>query len=45
MAIREIVKRAQEVYCGTIGYEYMHIPSVEECNWIRSKVSTAVWPN
>jgi len=23
----------KETYCGTIGYEYMHIPDRDMCNW------------
>jgi len=28
------------VYCGTIGYEYMHIQSRAQCNWIRERIET-----
>ena len=28
----------QQTYCGTISVEYMHIGSVEQCNWIRERV-------
>jgi len=27
----------EKAYCGKIGVEYMHIPSREQCNWIREK--------
>ena len=40
VTLRDIVKRLKETYCGTIGYEYMHIPSIEKCNWIREKIET-----
>lgn len=40
VTLRKIYKRLTETYCGTIGYEYMHIPSVEKCNWIREKIET-----
>ncbi|CAD7704337.1 unnamed protein product [Ostreobium quekettii] len=36
----DIVKRLKEVYCGNVGYEYMHIPDREKCNWIRDKIET-----
>ena len=26
------------MYCGSIGYEYMHIPDREKCNWIRERI-------
>jgi 2-oxoglutarate dehydrogenase E1 component len=39
--LREILDRLRETYCGPIGYEYMHIPDREKCNWIRARVETA----
>ena len=39
--LREILTRLRETYCGSIGYEYMHIPDRERCNWIRSRIETA----
>ena len=39
--LREISTRLRETYCGPIGYEYMHIPEREKCNWIRARVETA----
>ena len=39
--LREILTRLRETYCGSIGYEYMHIPDREKCNWIRARVETA----
>ena len=27
----------ENAYCGKIGVEYMHIPSRQQCNWIREK--------
>lgn len=38
--LREILTRLRETYCGTIGYEYMHIPDREKCNWIRARIET-----
>eukprot|EP00128_Syssomonas_multiformis_P013834 Colp12_sorted_trinity150504_noHs@20928 len=38
--LRELLSYLQEVYCGTIGVEYMYIPSREQCNWIRERVET-----
>jgi len=38
--LRDIISRLEETYCGTIGYEYMHIPDMEKCNWIRARVET-----
>lgn len=39
--LREILTRLRETYCGSIGYEYMHIPDRERCNWIRARIETA----
>ena len=38
--LRHILQRCEETYCSTIGYEYMHIPSVSRCNWIRDRVTS-----
>jgi 2-oxoglutarate dehydrogenase E1 component len=38
VTLRKVVERLQQTYCGTIGVEYMHIGSVEQCNWIRERV-------
>lgn len=38
--LREILTRLKETYCGSIGYEYMHIPEADKCNWIREKIET-----
>lgn len=35
---RELFERLKEVYCGKIGFEYMHIPGTEECDWIRERI-------
>ena len=42
--LREILARLRETYCGTIGYEYMHIPHREQCNWIRARIETPEKP-
>jgi len=38
--LRTIIQRLKETYCGTIGYQYMHIPERAKCNWIRDRVET-----
>ena len=38
--LREIVTRLREAYCGSIGYEYMHIPDRDRCNWLRDRIET-----
>ena len=44
MTLREIIARLEETYCGTIGYEYMHIKNRQECNWIRDKIERRAEP-
>ncbi|KDD76103.1 transketolase [Helicosporidium sp. ATCC 50920] len=36
--LREIVRRLRETYCGSVGFEYMHIDDHEKCNWIRERI-------
>jgi len=38
--LREMLNRLRETYCSTTGYEYMHIPEREKCNWIREQIET-----
>ncbi|KAL3629978.1 hypothetical protein CASFOL_026290 [Castilleja foliolosa] len=38
--LRAILKRLEQSYCGSIGYEYMHIADREKCNWLRDKIET-----
>ncbi|KAL3521051.1 hypothetical protein ACH5RR_019200 [Cinchona calisaya] len=38
--LRAILTRLEQAYCGTIGYEYMHIADREKCNWLRDRIET-----
>ncbi|XP_071724155.1 uncharacterized protein [Rutidosis leptorrhynchoides] len=38
--LRAIMTRLEQAYCGSIGYEYMHISNREKCNWLRDKIET-----
>nr|GMD57559.1 2-oxoglutarate dehydrogenase, mitochondrial-like [Ipomoea batatas] len=38
--LRAILTRLEQAYCGRIGYEYMHIPDRDKCNWLREKIET-----
>eukprot|EP00126_Sphaerothecum_destruens_P007128 Sdes_comp19697_c0_seq1m11614 len=38
ITLRELIKRLEETYCSTIGFEYMHIYDRDQCNWIREKI-------
>eukprot|EP00271_Cylindrocystis_brebissonii_P012890 TRINITY_DN32392_c0_g1_i1.p1 TRINITY_DN32392_c0_g1~~TRINITY_DN32392_c0_g1_i1.p1 ORF type:complete len:1065 (-),score=252.79 TRINITY_DN32392_c0_g1_i1:1649-4843(-) len=39
--LRAILNRLEQTYCGTIGYEYMHISDRDKCNWLRERIETA----
>jgi 2-oxoglutarate dehydrogenase E1 component len=43
VTLRQVVRRLEETYCQTLGVEYMHMRSVEKCNWIRRKVENPAW--
>ncbi|XP_077216411.1 2-oxoglutarate dehydrogenase, E1 component [Tasmannia lanceolata] len=38
--LRAILNRLEQAYCGSIGFEYMHIADREKCNWLRDKIET-----
>ena len=38
ITLARLLERLQDVYCGAVGYEYMHIPDAERCNWIRERI-------
>jgi len=38
--LRSILTRLEQAYCGSIGYEYMHIPDRGKCNWLRDRIET-----
>ncbi|CAN0837152.1 2-oxoglutarate dehydrogenase, mitochondrial [Linum grandiflorum] len=40
MTLRSIMNRLEQAYCGSIGYEYMHIDDSSKCNWLRNKIET-----
>jgi 2-oxoglutarate dehydrogenase E1 component len=35
--LRDLLKNLDEAYCKNIGVEFMHIPHVDECDWIRNR--------
>lgn len=43
ITLQELIDLLEKTYCNTVGVEYMHIPSREKCNWIRSKVENIDW--
>lgn len=38
--LRSILNRLEQTYCGSIGYEYMHIHDRDKCNWLRERIET-----
>lgn len=38
LTLREIISALEKTYCGSYGVEYMHIPSREQCDWIRERI-------
>jgi len=39
--LSHILDRLKQTYCGSIGYEYMHIMDRDRCNWLRERVESA----
>ncbi|KAI4351093.1 hypothetical protein L6164_005479 [Bauhinia variegata] len=39
--LRSILTRLEKAYCGTIGYEYMHVADRDKCNWLRDRIESA----
>mgnify|MGYP001497515763 CR=1 FL=1 len=40
LALREIISRLENVYCKSIGAEYLHINNLDQIQWIRQKLET-----
>ncbi|BGP18283.1 hypothetical protein JCM10213_008455 [Rhodosporidiobolus nylandii] len=40
MTLREIIDTCKRIYSGSIGFQYIHIPNRDECDWIRERVET-----
>jgi 2-oxoglutarate dehydrogenase E1 component len=40
--LREIVRRLETTYCGTIGLEYMHIEDLTQKRWIQNEIETSL---
>jgi 2-oxoglutarate dehydrogenase E1 component len=38
LPLRKIISTLKEIYCGSIGSEYMHIPDAETIRWIKNKL-------
>jgi len=42
--LRELQEFCREIYCGHIGFEYMHVQEIEKCNWIRERIEVVREP-
>ncbi len=40
LTLREIIDACQDIYCATVGVEYMYITRTEEKRWIQKRVET-----
>lgn len=38
MTLKEIVDTCESLYCSSYGVEYIHIPSKEQCDWLRERI-------
>ncbi|KAJ1506947.1 2-oxoglutarate dehydrogenase E1 component [Coelomomyces lativittatus] len=38
LPLRTIVQHLKDVYCGTLGIEYLHIPDRGQCDWLRQRL-------
>lgn len=38
MTLREIIDACERLYCSSYGVEYIHIPSKEQCDWLRERI-------
>lgn len=38
MKLREIIAALEKLYCSSYGIEYIHIPSREQCEWLRERI-------
>ncbi|AMD19684.1 HCL467Cp [Eremothecium sinecaudum] len=38
MKLREIIAALEKLYCSSYGIEYVHIPSKEQCEWLRERI-------
>lgn len=38
LPLREILDRLERIYCGHIGFEYMHIYSLSKITWLRDRI-------
>ncbi|HVU38904.1 MAG TPA: 2-oxoglutarate dehydrogenase E1 component [Opitutales bacterium] len=46
MTVRELLRRLHEIYCGSIGIEYLHIQDTKRRRWLQARLEpTSARPN
>lgn len=40
MTLRQLISIMDEVYCGSLGIEYMHISDADELQWLQERIET-----
>jgi 2-oxoglutarate dehydrogenase E1 component len=38
LTLRQIISRLREVYCGSIGFQYMHIDDIKMRHWVQERI-------
>ncbi|KAJ2986371.1 hypothetical protein NUW54_g9794 [Trametes sanguinea] len=38
MTLGEVISTLKRIYCGSIGFQYVHIPDKDKCDWIRERI-------
>jgi len=38
LTIREVIDACRRIYCGSIGYQYVHVPDRNQCDWLRERL-------
>ncbi|WFD21465.1 oxoglutarate dehydrogenase (succinyl-transferring) [Malassezia equina] len=38
LTIREVIEACRRIYCGSIGYQYVHVPDRNQCDWLRERL-------
>jgi len=38
MTLREIIDACEQIYCGSYGVEFIHIPDRSKCDWLRERI-------
>ncbi|KAG7796724.1 hypothetical protein KL929_003231 [Ogataea haglerorum] len=38
MKLRDVIKTCEKLYCSSYGVEYVHIPSKQQCDWLRERI-------